>query len=205
LTTSGFALLLLLEYFEKRKKYTPSLGVSSNFYPGDIQTGTTLDDFGKHLEAIRIRANHPGLGRGGYNLEKVADKDQKQPILTLGYESFLAKTKLYRRFVREGIFSSTQTMVQEMQATLIARAEAQKLPADYFLDTKTATDSRKWWQRLLKQEDKLARNDEHNMGVTINRIFSEEFMRLLADNQDELEKCKPDTIEVFSLESKAQI
>lgn len=170
---------------------------------GDDQGLDTPQGIADKLELVRLAAHQPRLRtlqHGGCSAPN--DREANRMYQEGSKDCFEMKRDLFTRYLRLGWRlpepgskrqPSDSELERRLRDSLVTRAKSQGLPEDFFWTREKQLGT---WLKIkaalgegdAKYEDWKARRS------AFNRIFSEEFMRLMADDQEEMEKCRPDTI-----------
>ncbi|MDO8617529.1 MAG: M48 family metalloprotease [Candidatus Uhrbacteria bacterium] len=170
-----------------------------NFTVADRSGVNDFETLGQHLEWIRAIKYHPGL-KGVHD----GSNHDLPTSWGLSYEHrreglFKAKRRLFERMLRMGavvpadtdLESSAWEVGHRMEQALTTRATEKGLPPRYFVTGGKKENWMEWLQHDVK--DTYQRKEEISQ---LQQIFSEEFMRLFADDIEEMKECKPDMIEL---------
>ncbi|MBI4449936.1 hypothetical protein HY634_02675, partial [Candidatus Uhrbacteria bacterium] len=163
----------------------------SYFTYGVIPRLRTPGEFAAQAERVHTAANHPGL----------------RPLTEMGSMTSLeARRRLFTRVLQVlalKVDVRTASM-QRREATkhteeaLVERAKAIGLPGEFFLKRPDAAAAG-WLARALALVGmaKAEKGEPRDVERTMNRILSEEFMRLFAYNEEEMRLVKPGTIDLL--------
>lgn len=168
------------KHINRRVEYSPSFNPSlQKFCIPAKDEKLTLTSFGQYLENLRLVRNQNGLSMQGPN-------------------TFGVKVNIFTQLARQGIVPDQVRVADSLESILIAQAEAKGLPREFWLAFQT-TDTRGRIKKMLGIGGPKRVPLTNDMARTVNTLFSQEFMRLLADDRSELSQCSTNTIKVVDL------
>jgi|GEM_PF-3178455 len=134
--------------------------------------------------------------QGAVQLLENARLFAQQPRLA----SFLSNAHFYEQkrtafsaLLQHSLDLSATESKAPLKAMLHSRAATSGLPIDFFLNLKLPTKNWDKVRRLLGATPAIS--DAERL-TALNKIFSEEFMRLFADTEQEMEACNAETIQI---------
>ncbi len=173
----------------------------SSFFLRDEDGIKTLEDAGRQLERIRVARHHPQFEQMYLEAPFPPQLDRVLPKMRDGEGNlFGLKKRLFRKIIRWGMTQESPALAsglelkKRVQEGLTARAQAEKLPSK--IKWAKFRGAPKWWEQVGRALGNIPYEDQSAQFRAMNGILSEEFMRLMADDVNEMEQCAPDTISV---------
>lgn len=167
---------------------------------GDHGTLTDETAIGERLQRVRVASLHPTLMMHQWGTPNIQDKELAS-VVTEANNLFDLKRSIFRHYLELGWRSPTpngkepskRTLLERRKEALENRARAEGLPGDFFWMRELELGTGK---QLLRHVGFTSKQEEEAQKRLLDRIFSEEFMRLQADGMQEMERCDANSIKL---------
>jgi hypothetical protein len=209
------------EYLKQVSNLDPEFGIITTFYLGDDEKLKMPEELAGYLERVRTAAHHPVLKKILKSSQASGHTEDIRAITCKGQEPLKIKKRIFEKYIQSGFGIDLEKVDSENDKTkirekiyqaLTSQAETKNLPSDYyfwrsgnftpdfwiklktFLGLTTEQKERKKYRKkIIKKE---ARSKDEDQIAALNRILSEEFMRLMADDPEEVDKCNSNIINI---------
>ncbi len=188
-------------YLDEDGQDRPKQAPFSVIVRGSLGDEARLQDevtIGERLQRIRIASFHPSLLTYQYGTPGIKHENFGSAVVR-AEDLFNLKRNIFRRYLELGWRSpmpngkepSKRVLLERCKEALENRARAEGLPGDFFWMRELELGR---GSQLLRHLGFTSKQEEGAQRRLLNRLFSEEFMRLLADGAHEMERCDANAI-----------